>query len=150
MDEDAKRKNNKPERGGQPGIYGHPLTDEKLHATSFPQADAMLRQGWTWEGELPKSSQLNTAPTVNVMAANDVADLKAKLAAAESALADAQAQVKDNKSTETEENRREAADTLERQASQARQDEARTMNEAKRVEARETLNKTSSAKKEDK
>ena len=54
MDEDAYKKHNKPESGAQPGVYKHPDSSEELHAASFTQADAFVRQGWVYDRPLPK------------------------------------------------------------------------------------------------
>jgi hypothetical protein len=54
MDEDAYKKHNKPESGAQPGVYKHPDTKDELHITSFPAADAVVRQGWEYDRPLPK------------------------------------------------------------------------------------------------
>jgi hypothetical protein len=140
MDEDAYKKNNKTERGGQPGVYGHPLSAEKLYATSFPQADALMRQGWVYESELPKNEQVTETPTVSVNTAGEVADLRARLASAESALEAAKAQAKENQKTENEENTQAAKDTLDREQARKEQDKARNKSEAKVSEANKTLN----------
>lgn len=144
MNEDAKKLHNKPERGGEPGVYGHPMTNDKLHATSFPQADALLRQGWVWESELPKHEELTESPNVSVNAAADVADLKARLAAAEDALARASVQAKANRSAEDAENKQTAQDTLDREQARKEQEEARTKSEEKVAEANKTLNQKES------
>lgn len=138
--EEAKKLHNKPEKGGMPGVYSHPMTSSKLHATGFPQADALLRQGWEWESELPKHEELNEAPVVNVNAAAEVADLKARLAAAETALAGASTQAKLNAANEAAHNRSEATDTLERE--NARKELASLVNKSdeKVAEASKTLN----------
>jgi len=49
MNEDAYKKNNKPEGGAQPGIYKHELSNEELEVTTFPAADALVRQGWEFD-----------------------------------------------------------------------------------------------------
>lgn len=54
MDSDAYAKHNKPESGAKPGVYKHPNTNETLAASSFPAADAFVRQGWVYSGPLPK------------------------------------------------------------------------------------------------
>jgi hypothetical protein len=54
MDNDAYAKHNKPEVGAKPGVYKHPDSAEELHAASFTQADAYVRQGWVYDRELPK------------------------------------------------------------------------------------------------
>lgn len=53
MDQNAYKKNNKPEDGGKIGVYKHVESGETLPAESFAQADAFIRQGWVYEGPLP-------------------------------------------------------------------------------------------------
>lgn len=54
MDEEARKKHTKPETGAAPGVYKHPDTKDELHASSFTQADAFVRQGWEYDRPLPK------------------------------------------------------------------------------------------------
>jgi hypothetical protein len=54
MDEEAKKKYNKPETGEAIGVYKHPNTKDELHITTFPAADAVVRQGWEYDRPLPK------------------------------------------------------------------------------------------------
>lgn len=49
MNEDAYKKNNKPEQGAKPGIYKHELSSEELEVATFPAADALVRQGWVFD-----------------------------------------------------------------------------------------------------
>lgn len=60
MDEDAYKKHNQPERGAAVGVYKHPDSKEELHAASFTQADAFVRQGWVYDRELPKRDTKET------------------------------------------------------------------------------------------
>jgi hypothetical protein len=53
MDDDAYQKHNKPESGAKPGVYKHKETEEELQASSFPAADAFVRQGWVFDRPLP-------------------------------------------------------------------------------------------------
>lgn len=57
MDEDAHKKYNKPEKGATPGVYKHPDTKDELHITTFPAADAVVRQGWAYDRPLPKPNE---------------------------------------------------------------------------------------------
>lgn len=146
MDEDAKRKHNKPEKGGQPGVYKHPLVKEELHATSFPQADALIRQGWVYDRELPKHEEVqeagvDTSTDVNANAVAQVKDLQAQLDAANAALKSARAQVRANKKSEEAANKAEANATLDRQESQKEQDAARSKSDEKIEEANKELGK---------
>jgi len=57
MDEDAYKKYNRPESGHGVGVYKHPDTKEELWASSHPQADAMVRQGWVYDRPLPAANE---------------------------------------------------------------------------------------------
>lgn len=57
MDPNAYALNNQPEKGNQPGIYQHPDSEETLEVTEFPQADALVRQGWKFKSALRPASE---------------------------------------------------------------------------------------------
>lgn len=63
MDSDAYKEHNKPETGAKPGVYKHENTKEELHASSFPAADAMVRQGWVYDRPLPARDTAPNGPT---------------------------------------------------------------------------------------
>jgi hypothetical protein len=54
MDNEAYKKHNKPETGEPIGVYKHPDTNDELHITTFPAADAVVRQNWVYDRPLPK------------------------------------------------------------------------------------------------
>jgi hypothetical protein len=140
MNYDAYKKNNNPEKGGQLGVYKHPMRgDEELHATSFPIADAMLRQGWYWAGELPKSEQPSTVNNVQPNAFAEIQDLEARLADAKSRAGVSVAQSKENAKTESDENKRAAEETLERENARQAQEEQRNKSQEKVEQANKQL-----------
>jgi hypothetical protein len=140
MNEDAYKKNNRPEKGGMPGVYTHPFVNDELHATSFPQADALIRQGWVYDRELPKASELAKVNAVAPTAVSDLAAAQARVAELESLVASGKAQVKENAKTENEENKQAAKDTLDREQARKEQEAARTKSDEKVAEANKTLN----------
>ncbi len=144
MEPEAYKKNNKPETGGQPGVYKHPNTSSELHVTSFPQADALLRQGWYYDRELPKGESVQEAGAGNqaevLPTQQDVERLEAELAATKATL---KAERAKNTRAENAANKKEAEDIVERQTAQAQQDEARNKTQAKIDEANKQLGKDS-------
>lgn len=82
MDEDAYKKHNIPETGANPGVYKHPDTKDELHVTTFPAADAVVRQGWVYDRPLPKREIAKGTPGVKAEvdeqnAAAEAAELQA-------------------------------------------------------------------------
>ncbi len=136
---DAYKANNKPEKGGMPGVYKHPFVSEELHATSFPQADALLRQGWVWDRELPKHEAITETPRVAPNAVADLAAAQARVAELEALVASGKAQAKENVKTENDENKQAAKETLEREQARKEQEEARTKSDEKVAEAHKAL-----------
>jgi|ERR1044072_5257173 hypothetical protein len=140
MDEEAYKKHNRPERGGQPGVYKHPLTGTELHATSFPMADAFIRQGWEYDRELPKDEPVKEAgaPSATDVAPNagaDVEALRAQLAAAEKERDELRAQAEANKEAEAKLSAQSNEDTVKRTRKQRELNEATTKTDEKEAEA---------------
>lgn len=112
MDPEAYAKNNKPENGSKVGVYKHEATSEELWASSFPQADALVRQGWVYSRPLPSAEELRQADLKASRAAEaakkaetpdadtvkklraELKDAKAAKATAEAAQAEAEAETK--------------------------------------------------------